>query len=217
MAAIKVAIVEDHKLFREGVSLILRNTGGYDLIGEFGSGEAFLRELDHIAPDVVIMDIDMPGIDGFETSRRALAQKPEIRILVLSMLSDEKSYFEMLNIGVRGFIIKESSSDELLKSINAVARGESYFSQELMRRILNHYNPEIRQKAEPAPPVKLTRRESEILHLIYKGKTNKQIADELFISLRTVEGHRARLLKKTATNNSITLMLYASRHGLLDD
>jgi len=213
---IKIALVDDHTMFREGLRFALSQQKDFEIIHESSDGEDFIEYLGaNAAPDVVIMDINMPKMDGVETSEQALKIYPELCIITLSMYGDPHYYQKMVAAGVKGFLMKEAGLIELSNAIRSVAAGNSYFSQELLQKIIKDIsNPKVR--GSKSKVVDLTKREEEVLGLICKGYDNKEIADKLFISLKTVEGHKTNLLSKTNTKNAINLMLFAIKHHLID-
>jgi DNA-binding NarL/FixJ family response regulator len=203
----KIIIVDDHKLFRNGLCFILGEIGNIDIIGEASNGKEFIDLLRYLKPDLVLLDISMPEMNGVEASQRALKLYPDIKILVLSMFGDDAYYNTMIEIGVKGFILKDADPNELKSAIDAIINGNSYFSQDLLLKI-------IRNKKD-STTIKLSRRETEILTLLCKGKSTHQISDQLHISDRTVERHRASLLSKTESSNSISLAIYAVKNNLV--
>jgi DNA-binding NarL/FixJ family response regulator len=206
-AKISVAIVDDHQLFRNGLRFILENEADIEVLLEASNGIQFLDYLEDLMPDLVLMDINMPGLDGVETTRRALSKFPDLNILVLSMYGDVEYYNTMIDLGVKGFILKDIDNDELADAIRKVYHGGNYFSQELLLRLIKH---------KPGDSgIDLTKREKEVLELICQGHSNQQISEELFISQRTVERHRSSLLFKTDSKNSISLVVYAIKNGLV--
>lgn len=204
---IGVAIVDDHQLFRNGLKFIIDNEPDIEVIIEASNGKEFLVFLDNLKPDVILMDINMPELDGVETSRQALNKYPDLNILVLSMYSDVEYYNTMIELGVKGFILKDIDNKELVEAIRKVNSGGSYFSQELLLKLIKH-KPE-------SSGIELTRREKEVLELICQGYSNQQISEELFISQRTVERHRSSLLYKTDSKNSISLVVFAIKNNLV--
>lgn len=207
MEKISVIIVDDHKILRDGLKLILTEMGNINILGEASNGEDFIKLLDKCKPDIVIMDINMPVMNGIEASKQALAIYPDIKILVLSMYGDEQYYNTMMEVGVKGFILKESDFNELERAITALYENNHYFSQQLLLNI-------IRNK-DNSTGVKLTPRENQVLTFICQGFSNAEIADKLFLSVRTVEKHRAELLSRTSSPNSVALVMYAIRNGLV--
>jgi DNA-binding NarL/FixJ family response regulator len=204
---IKVAIVDDHQLFRNGLRFIIENETDMEIVIEASNGKEFLFYLENLRPDVVLMDINMPEMDGVETTRQAVLKFPDLHILVLSMYSEIEYYNTMIELGVRGFILKDIDNAELVAAIRKVNSGGTYFSQELLLRL-------IKQKPE-SPGIELTRREKEVLELICKGHSNQKISEDLYISQRTVERHRSSLLDKTNSRNSISLVVYAIKNHLV--
>jgi DNA-binding NarL/FixJ family response regulator len=212
---IKVILVDDHKMFREGLKFALSQMDGIEVIGEASDGAQFLEVIRERKPDVVLMDIGMPKMDGVEATRLALELNPDIRIITLSMFSDPDYYQKMVAAGTKGFLVKETGIDELRKAIQIVVDGGTYFSQQLLQNIIvNISNPVVKSARNKV--TELTKRETEVLELICKGYSNKEIADTLFISQKTVEGHKSNLMDKTNTKSAINLMLFAIKHQLID-
>ncbi len=204
---IGVAIVDDHQLFRNGLKFIINNEPDIEVVIEASNGKEFLNYLNSLKPDVILMDISMPEMDGVETTRQALLKYPDLQVLVLSMYSDVEYYNTMIELGVKGFILKDIDNNELSDAIRKVFSGGNYFSQELLLKLIKH-KPEN-------TGIELTKREKEVLELICKGYSNQQISIELFISQRTVERHRSSLLYKTESKNSISLVVFAIKNGLV--
>ena len=177
------------------------------VIAEASNGKEFIKQLEFLKPDVVLMDINMPEMNGVEASKQALLKYPDMNILILSMFSDVEYYNTMIDIGVKGFILKDIDNDQLYDAIHKINNGGNYFSQELLLQLI---------KNKPADEsVILTTREKEVLELIFEGFSNQQISDKLFISQRTVERHRSSLLLKTDSKNSISLVVYAIKNKLV--
>lgn len=212
---IKIVLVDDHKMFREGLKFAISQMAGMEVIGEASDGKQFLSVLEEKKPDVVLMDINMPKMDGMEATTQALQFNPDIRIIALSMFSDTEYYQKMVSAGVKGFLVKETGVEELAKAIQTVHEGNTYFSQQLLQNIIMSIsNPVV--KSSKSKVVDLTKREEEVLELICKGYSNKEISDSLFISQKTVEGHKSNLMDKTNTKSAINLMLFAIKHQLVD-
>jgi len=207
MRKIRLFLVDDHQLFRNGLKYILNERKDMEVTGEASNGKEFLDLLDFIKPDVVLMDIGMPVMDGIEATKRALENFPQLKILVLSMYDESEYYNSMIELGVKGFVLKDMDNDELYEAIRKVNAGGTHFSQELLLSIIKKKTPENK--------ILFTRREKEILDLICKGFSNQQISDKLIISQRTVERHRANLLTKTDSRNSISLVVYAIKNRLV--
>jgi len=213
----KVILVDDHKLFRDGLKFVINQMDDFEVVAEASNGLEFLRIIEEQSADLVLMDISMPELDGIQATKIATEKYPGIKILVISMFCDEEYYYQMIQAGVMGFVLKESGKNELESAITSVINGESYFSQKLLRDIIiNIQAPGKTRKIQPESETKLTRREKEILKLICEGYSNAQIADKLFISIRTVEGHKSNLINKTGVKNTINLVMYALRNNLVE-
>jgi DNA-binding NarL/FixJ family response regulator len=212
---IKIVLVDDHKMFREGLKFAISQMKDMQVIGEASDGKQFLSVLSELKPDVVLMDINMPKMDGVEATTQALQVNADIKIIALSMFSDTEYYQKMVSAGVKGFLVKETGVEELAKAIQTVHEGNTYFSQQLLQNIIMSIsNPVV--KSSKNKVVDLTKREEEVLELICKGYSNKEISDSLFISQKTVEGHKSNLMDKTNTKSAINLMLFAIKHQLVD-
>jgi DNA-binding NarL/FixJ family response regulator len=207
MDKIKIVIVDDHQMFRDGLKHLLSNIENTELVGEASNGKDFLNLLDLVTPDIVLMDINMPVMDGMEATRQAKIKMPDLKILVLSMYSEEQYYRSMSEVGVNGFILKQSGYDELERAIQSVMKGSCYFSQELLMNLLH--------KKTDVSHIHLSDREQEVLSLICKGYSNNEIADKLFLSIRTIEKYRSDLLLRTHSPNSISLVIYAIKNNLV--
>ncbi len=203
----QLIIVDDHQLFRSGLKFILNESDDLEVIGEASNGKEFLELLTYGLPDVVLLDINMPVMNGVEAAQLALQKYPQLNILVLSMFGDTKYYNTMIDMGVKGFILKDIDNNELHDAILKVTNGGNFFSQELLLNLIKD------KSSDQAIP--LTRREKEVLELICKGYSNQQISNTLFISQRTVERHRSSLLQKTESKNSISLVVYAIKNKLV--
>lgn len=207
----RIVLVDDHTLFRNGLRGLLERQEGYRVVGEAGSGEEFLAQLDALEADVVFMDFSMPGLDGAQTTERALARRPELRIITLSMFGEESYYSRMVEAGARGFLLKDSDIGDVLEAVETVMEGGSYFSPQLLSSLTGRM-----RSREDAADDQLSSREREILVAVCRGLSNQEIADELFISKRTVDKHRANILEKTGCKNTASLVVYAIRNGIVE-
>ncbi len=207
----RIALVDDHTLFRNGLRGLLEHCAGYRVVGEAGGGEEFLAMLDTLDADVVFMDFAMPGIDGAQTTERALARRPELKIITLSMYGDESYYSRMVEAGARGFLLKDSDIGDVIEAIETVAAGGTYFSPQLLSSLAGRMRTREAVADEP-----LSSREREILVAVCRGLSNQEIADELFISKRTVDKHRANILEKTGCKNTASLVVYAIRNHIVE-
>lgn len=207
----RIILVDDHSLFRNGLRGLLDRCKGYRVVGEAASGEEFIDLLPSLEADVVFMDFSMSGIDGAQTTEQALAIRPSLRIITLSMFGEQQYYSRMVEAGAKGFLLKDSQIDQVLEAIETVRGGGSYFSAELLASIANTMR--TREAAGDEP---LSAREREILVAVCRGLSNQQIADELFISKRTVDKHRANILEKTGCKNTASLVVFAIRNRIVE-
>lgn len=212
MKKIKIILVDDHTLFRNGLKILLDTNPDFKVIGEAVNGKEFLEKLDDNIPDIVLMDINMPVMDGIEATQRANDRYPDIKIIALSMFGEEEYYYKMINAGAKGFILKNSEINEVIEAVNQVMIGNSYFSQELLYKVIKNFKPRKTQVEESA---NLSKRELQVLDEICNGLSNQEIADNLFISKRTVDKHRANLLSKTGSKNTANLIMYAIKNKLV--
>ncbi len=212
--SIKIALVDDHTLFRTGLAGLLSLHEDFEVIADVGSGEEFLALLPDLDVDVVFMDIAMPGIDGGETSRRALAIKPELHIITLSMYGDDHYYARMMECGASGFLLKDSDIEEVYAAVECAAAGDSYFSSALLGSLTRNMSKQT--STESTDEDTLSNREIEILLEVCRGLSNQEIADKLFISKRTVDKHRANILEKTGCKNTANLVVYAIKNHLVE-
>lgn len=211
---IRIVLADDHTLFRNGLKLLLSNNSDMQVAGEASDGYELLSLLANIQTDVVLMDIEMPGINGFEATRIIERQYPSIKVISLSMYGEEEYYYKMIEAGAKGFILKSSEISEVNEAIRKVARGGTYFSSEILYNVVKNIQT-VTSKVEIAA-IHLSQREKEVLELICRGFSNQEIADHLFISKRTVEKHRANLLAKTNTKNTAQLVMFAVENKLID-
>jgi DNA-binding NarL/FixJ family response regulator len=211
---VRIALVDDHTLFRTGLVGLLSQHPNFEVIADVGSGEEFLTILPNIEPDVVFMDISMPGIDGSETTRRALAERPELRIITLSMYGDEHFYSLMVECGASGFLLKDSDIEEVYSAVEMVMNGDSYFSTALLDSLTRNMSRLAMTVSTDEDA--LSDREIEILVEVCRGLSNQEIADKLFISKRTVDKHRANILEKTGCKNTANLVVYAIKNHLVE-
>ncbi len=209
----QIFIVDDHELFRDGLKFFINRVDDIEVAGEAANGKEFLDSLEICLPDVVLMDISMPVMDGVTATRKALAKYPNLKIIALSTYGDERYYSEIVEAGVCGFVIKDAGKNEIEEAVKNVLEDKNFFSRELLQKIMSQkYNF---QKGTGTDII-LTNREKEILALICKGFSNNDISEQLFISPKTVNNHRTNLLKKTSTKNSANLVMFALKNKLID-
>ncbi len=212
----KIIIVDDHQLFREGIKLLIELEGLGKVIAEAENGKIFLELLEELNPDLVLMDIEMPVMNGKVATQKALVFRPDLKILALTMLSEKENYADMIKAGVMGFVMKTSGKNELENAIKTVIRGESYLSKELLRQIIagSGKQPVPKEDTE-VNENKFTERELEVLGYFSQGLTASEIAEKIFRSVKTVESHRSKLLEKTNTKNTVNLVLYAIKNKIV--
>ncbi len=214
MEKVNIFLVDDHKLFREGLKLLLKNIEEVNEIWEASNGEEFLKRLSEQNPDLVLMDIEMPVLNGIDATTQALARYPNLKIIALSMYGDEEYFQRIIDAGACGFLMKNSDFSEVRRAVTNVLQGNNYFTEEILYKLVNKFK--TRQAVPEDTVVTLSDREKEVLILICKGLSNQDIADQLFISKRTVDHHRASLMTKTNTNNAASLVVYAVKHKLVE-
>ncbi len=209
----RVILVDDHELFRVGMRSLLEKYADVEVIGEASDGDEFLAMIETLEPDIVFMDISMERVSGDIATQRALSLYPNMKIITLSMHSAELYYSRMVRAGARGFLLKNSAIDEVLKAIDTVCNGGDYFSEELLRSIRGTMRTiESSERDEDI----LSSRELEILVGVCQGLSNNEIAENLFISKRTVDKHRANIMEKTGCRNTANLVVYAIKRCLVE-
>lgn len=208
----KVILVDDHKLFRDGLKLLLNSSGKVNVIAEASNGNEFLKLFESVGDAIVFMDIEMPEMNGIEATKEALKLFPDIKVIALTMFGEDEYYYQMIEAGVKGFLLKNSGIDEVLEAIKTVAKGENCFSKELLYNIVRNLSHTNRKDVNDP---NLSEREVEILQLICEGLSNQEIADKLFISKRTVDTHRSNILDKTGTNNTASLVMHSIKNGII--
>lgn len=209
----KVVLVDDHKLFRDGLKLLINNSGLAIVVAEASGGEEFLDLINDYQDAIIFMDIQMPDMSGIEATKQALQKYPDLKIIALTMFGEDEYYYQMIEAGVKGFLLKNTDIDEVLEAIQLVAKGENCFSKELLYSIIKNLSQT--KKSSYTNP-NLSDREIEILQLICEGLSNQEIADKLFISKRTVDKHRSNILEKTGSNNTASLVMYSIKNGIIE-
>jgi DNA-binding NarL/FixJ family response regulator len=208
---IRVLIADDHPLFRDGLRVMLETADGFEVAGEAMTGEDTVAAMTGLQPDVVLMDIAMPGINGIEATRRIVAADPQARVLMLTMLEDDDSVFAALRAGARGYLLKGARQEEALRAIRAVANGEAIFGPVIAQRMARYFA--VRRPPTASFP-ELTEREREILDLIAQGRSNAQIAGDLVVSLKTVRNHVSTIFNKLQVADRAQAMDMARLRGL---
>lgn len=211
MSKIKILVVDDHAIMRDGIHALIDLHDDIEVVGEASDGKEAIEKVRELVPDVVIMDIAMPGMDGLEAARRIRKRNPEVKVLVLTQHDHKEYVLSAIKAGVAGYLPKRAVSSELVSAIRAVHRGESFLYPSAATALIQDYL----RKGEAEPYDYLTEREREILKLIAEGHTSREIASMLFISVKTVQGHRTKIMEKLDIHNRTELIRYAMRKGLV--
>jgi len=210
---IRILIADDHTIFRSGLNLLLSSEVDLEVVGEAKDGMAAVEMAASLHPDVVLMDVGMPGLNGLDATRQIRARLPEVNILVLTMHRSDEYFFQMLEAGAAGYLLKGAETNELINAVRAVARGDVFLYPSMARRLVQEYLSQSPSQVSAA--AHLTEREREILKLIAEGFSNGEIADRLVISPSTVHSHRANLMRKLELGSRHELVQYARQKGLI--
>ena len=213
MRCIRILMADDHKLFIDGLGAILQKQTGMEMVGAARDGLAAIEKAAELRPDIVLMDITMPRLNGIEATRRIVADRPETGVIMLSMHADRRYVVQSLRAGARGYLLKDSASDELLKAIERVSAGDIFLSSAMSGQIVKDYIGTVQAGADSAYSV-LSPREREVLQLIAEGHATKEIAARLTVSVKTIETHRKQVMDKLDLHSVAELTKYAIREGL---
>jgi two-component system nitrate/nitrite response regulator NarL len=217
MKTTKILIVDDHEVVRDGLRNILTSLDNIAIAGEAGNGEDAVKMYSSLKPDLVIMDISMPGMNGIEATRVIKEKDPDARILILTMHDNQEYLNQIIRSGAKGFILKNTDKEELLDAVKTVASGDNFFSKDISKLIIDNYirTAKETEKNDGFKEVPLTKREIEILKLIASGYSNQEIANILYISYNTVDTHRKNIMHKLSIKNTAGLVRYAIEKGLI--
>jgi DNA-binding NarL/FixJ family response regulator len=215
MAKLRILLADDHTVVRQGLRKVLEEREDWEVVAEAGDGREAVRQAEELKPDVAIIDIAMPLLNGIEATRQIVKRSPSTRVVVLTMHSDEAYVNQMLQAGAAGYLLKESADVDLIQAVSAVSKGKSFFSPIVARVMLDDYVRQLADKGITDRYDALSTREREIFQLIAEGKTNKEIAALLSISPSTVETHRARIMEKLDLHSAAEIVLYAVRKGVI--
>lgn len=213
MSEIKVLVTDDHQIIVDGLKSLLNNTADFKVIGEANNGREALKIIENVEVDVVLMDIDMPVMNGIETLKEIRRRRLEVKVIILSMHHEAGMIKSLIDLGAMGYLLKSSPQEELVAAIRKVAAGQQYFSTQVTLSLLN--KPQNSNNVESGSAGLLTERETEIIKLIAEGFSNKEIGAKLFISHRTVDTHRTNLMKKIQVENIAGLISYAIKNGIV--
>ncbi|CAM1373088.1 response regulator [Tenacibaculum xiamenense] len=209
---VNIAIADDHQIIIDGIKALLQNEKQYKIIAEASNGQELINEAIPLMPDLILMDIGMPIMDGISATRKIKKEHPGIKILILTTYADPKRIKEMLKIGVDGYILKDSGKDNFITAIQTIMQGKTYYDSRITEIMMDSFN---KKKSIAKTPTPLTQREKEIIRLISEGMNTKQIANTLFLSLLTVETHRKNIYTKLGLNKVATLVRYAVEEGIV--
>ena len=213
--SITVFLADDHTVVREGLRALLEAQKNISVVGEAADGREAVRQVSKIRPDVVILDIAMPDLNGIEATKQISKNDPGTRVVILSMHAGKENIFRALNAGAQGYLLKESAGQEVIKAIHAVHAGGRYLSQRITETLVEDYlSLQVQPASGKSPMELLSSREREILQLVVEGKSSAEIAETLYLSPKTVETYRSRLMKKLDVNNLPSLVKFAIRHGV---
>jgi DNA-binding NarL/FixJ family response regulator len=215
MKTIRILLADDHTVVRKGLRLLLESQPGLTVIGEAADGRTAVALAEQDPPDVVVMDVAMPTLNGIEAARQITAKLPQIAVVFLSMHSDESYVLKALKAGARGYLLKDSAEQDLIQAVRSVTQGKSFFSPAISKMMVEDYMRELQERQIEDSYELLTTREREVLQLLAEGKSNKEVAAVLNLSLYTVETHRGNILQKLNLHSGAELILYAIRKGVI--
>ncbi len=215
MKPIRILLADDHPVVRDGLRALLEREADMVVVGEAGDGREATRLAEEHSPDVVVMDLGMPSLGGIEATRRIVASRPRIAVVILSMHQDESYVLGALDAGAKGYLLKDSMRKEVIEAVRAVAQGRSFLTRKVSTILQEDYVEQLRRQGLQDSYDLLTEREREVLHLVAEGHANKEIASALNISLTTVETHRSHILQKLNLHSVPELILYAVRKGII--
>ena len=215
MNPIRVLLADDHGVVRKGLCYVLQRLPGFEVVGEAADGREAVALTEQLSPDVVVMDIAMPQLNGIDATAQIVKRNPRVGVIILSMHSDETYLVRALSAGARGYLLKDSADDDLVRAVEAVFQGKPFFSPAIAQTLLDDYMRQLQQRDLADSYDLLTEREKEVLQLLAGGKSNKEVATLLDLSLYTVETHRAHLMQKLNLHNTAEIVLYAVRKKII--
>jgi len=211
---IDVLVVDDHLVVREGIKMVLGTDPDLEVVGEASSGEEAVERVQELKPSVVTMEVALPGLSGFDATREIREMDPDVKVLALSMHDSEAYVFQMLQAGAAGYLLKRASAEEVIQAVKAAHRGETVLHPSVARMLVSDYVARVERGQEDSYD-SLSERERQVLKLIAEGKTNKDIAQVLFLAVKTVQAHRANLMRKLGMHDRTELVKYAIRKGIV--
>jgi DNA-binding NarL/FixJ family response regulator len=215
MKTIRIVLADDHTVVRKGLRLLLESQPGFEVVADAADGRAAIALAEQHLPDVVVMDVAMPVLNGIEAARQITMKLPQVAVVFLSMHSDEGYVLRALKSGARGYLLKDSAEQDLIKAVVAVSEGKAFFSPAISKMLVEDYVRQMQERQVEDSYELLTNREREVLQLLAEGRSNKDVAGVLNLSLYTVETHRSNILQKLHLHNQAELVLYAIRKGVI--
>ena len=218
MKKIEIILCDDHQIVRDGISALLVSAKNIEIIAKVTDGKELLEKLPSLKPDIVLLDITLPGISGIDLAEIITKDYPRVKIIMLTMITDLEIIFSALNAGAKGYLSKDVTKEEILEAIDTVLRGDDYFSAKVSKTLIGSYLSRTQnvQDFQKKNKVTLTERETEILKLFVQGISNQEIASQLFISIRTVETHKANMMKKLEFKSVVDLVKYAIKNNIIE-
>jgi DNA-binding NarL/FixJ family response regulator len=215
MGMLRILVADDHGIVRRGMRALLESAAGIEIVGEAADGREALKLCELLHPDIAILDIAMPQLNGIEVTAQATRRNPALKVIILSMYADESYIVRALSAGAKSYLLKQATEDDLLPAVRAVSAGKSFFSPSISKMLLDDYLRHLRQRGLTDSWDLLTGREREVLQLLAEGNTNKEVASALSVSVSTIETHRNRIMEKLSLRNFAELVLYAVRKGVV--
>lgn len=215
MSTLRITLGDDHTIVRQGLRKILEQNPSWQVVAESGDGRDAIRQAVELRPDVAVLDIGMPMLNGIEATRQITRQAPQVAVLILSMHADEPYIVQALQAGARGYLLKDSADADLINGVTAVVQGKSFFSPAVSKIMLDDYVRQLAQHGSTDRYDALSPREREVFQLIAEGRSNREIADILFVGISTVETHRSHIMEKLDLHSAAEIVLYAVRKGII--
>jgi two-component system, NarL family, response regulator NreC len=215
MPRLRILIADDHTIVRQGIRKILEDHPDWEVVAEAGDGREAVRQALDLKPDIALLDIGMPLLNGIEAASQITRRAPQVRVVILSMHPNEAYITRALQAGAKGYLLKDSADDDLIRALTLVSQGKSFFSPAVAKVMLDDYLRHLAERGIVDRYDSLSEREREIFQLVAEGRSNKEIADLLFVSANTIETHRAHIMEKLDVHSAVELVLYAVRKGLI--